>query len=290
MDEIGAQQRLLLELFDWSGSEVSEDSANGSEGRIGRTAEESQQLGGIALNSGDYQAAIDHFKRAVQQDRESEEAAINLAAAFDTADQAPEAYRQYQKALANGPTKEALLGLSDMLRRFGHNQEAIEKLRESIELEPKNSHLRYKLAEHLRNRGYPKAAAEAIQAAIALAADNAFLHYWHGDLLIDLGRYEEALDAFKAAVELAPAEDYYYELTAIAFWGAGKQQEAVRAIRLASDLDSENPLYYGLLATFLAQMGLPEEAKQEQERAKTMDDYDRDKLKTLLERAHRERR
>src|SRR5437762_2573277 len=68
--------------------------------KIGRTAEESDSLGRACLSDGDYQRAIEHFQRAcTQREPDDIRSRVDLAGALEYADQAPQALRQYQRAL-----------------------------------------------------------------------------------------------------------------------------------------------------------------------------------------------
>ena len=252
--------------------------------RTGSTAEESDLLGKQSLNDGDIESAIKHFRKAVEQrDADDIRSRIDLAGALDYADQMPQAFRQYEKALQiKEDATEARIGLSDVFRRYGRFQDAVDELEKAISLEPSNAFLHLKLAETLREAGYPKRALTAAQGAVVAKPDEAFYHFWIGDLLIQMRLYDEALESFQAAIELSPGDDYLYERTAIAFWGAGRHPEAIKALRLASDLDPAKNLYHGLLFEFLFEMGLKEEAKLEQPRAHQMDPYDQERVRRMM--------
>jgi tetratricopeptide (TPR) repeat protein len=251
----------------------------------GENAEESEELGRQSLSDGDYEAAIRHFKQAVQQRDQKDvgNTLVDLAGAYDYADQAPQAYREYQKALkAMADSPEPLLGISDLYRRYGRFRDSIEKLEEAIRLEPANAFYHIKLAEALREMGEPKRALLAAQGAVAAQPDESFYHYWVGDLCIQMERFEGALDALRAAIELSPGDDFLYLRAAVAFWRVDRRPEAIKAIRLASDLDPDKLVYRGLLETMLEEMGQYDEAALEQESAKRMDRYDRDTLGRTL--------
>jgi tetratricopeptide (TPR) repeat protein len=246
----------------------------------GSNAVESDELGALSLRDGDVKAAIKHFQRAMSQ-REGPDAAsyLNLAGAYDYADQFPEALRQYQKALRlQEKSAEPLVGASDLYRRYGRFRDSIKRLEDAIVLEPKNPYLRIKLAEALRDAGEKKRALMAAQQAIVANPSEAFYHYWIGDLLIEMGRYEEALESLRASIELSPGDDFLYLRASVAFWRVDRKPEAIKAIRLASDLDPAKNLYHALLEVLLRLCGLEEEAELETERASRADAYDDDMI------------
>lgn len=273
--------KAIAELF---GGVTEEPLSQEAPSKLGNTAEESDQLGRMSLEAGKYGEAIAHFKRAVEQrDPTDVSSRIDLAAAFETSDQFPQAYRQYEKALkVQGNVTDARVGLSDLLKRYGKFSESIEQLQVAIAAEPTNAGLNFKLAETLLEAGYTKRALPFGIQAIVLQPDNAYFHFWVGDLQTKLGHYEEALQSLRAAVELSPGDDFYYLRCVIPFWKLGMKTEAIKAARLASDLNPERNLYYGLLEELLLANDQIEEAKLEIDRAQKMDPYDQDTLERLI--------
>jgi tetratricopeptide (TPR) repeat protein len=276
--------RQIAELFQVPVVDVPEDDETSPKRLRGKNAEESEELAKQRLTEGNHEAAVRHFKQAIsQRGRETTETLVDLGGAYDYGDQAPQALRQYEKALRlQKDAVEPQVGLSDLLKRYGRYRDSIERLQQALNLEPENPHLLIKLAETLRDMGERTRALDAVQKAISLKPDEAFYHYWAGDLLISMDRFEEALDAVRASIELSPGDDYLYVRAAVAFWGAGRRPEAIKAIRLASDLDPLKHFYHGVLEKLLNEMSLPDEAVLEHERASKMDRYDLDTLDRLL--------
>ena len=156
---------------------------------------------------------------------------IDLAGAYEFAEMAPEALRQYEKALrVRRDQPEPLLGLSQVYKRYARYKDSLKQLEEALAIEPRNAFYQFKLAEILREIGDKEAALTAARLAVSLAPVDPFYHYWVGDLLIEMRQFDVALEALRAALELSPGDDYLYLRTASAFWGAGRQQEAVKAI------------------------------------------------------------
>ncbi|MBS1721679.1 MAG: tetratricopeptide repeat protein [Armatimonadetes bacterium] len=271
---------LIKELFDLAGSEGPPAEPSPVRGKKGKNSHESGELGRQALTEGDYEAAIEHFKAAVEQsDEKSPWPLMDLGHAYATMDLVPQALRQYVKAKRIQISGELMISLAALYRQFGRHSEAIEQLKESVRLEPDNAYNHYKLAEALRKAGYNSAALDAAQVAVACAPDQSFYHYWLGEFFLDTQKYSEAIDALHAAIELAPGDDQLFYLAALAFWGAGKHQEALRSVRLASDINPASMLYHGLLEVMLRGCGLNEEAALETKKAAKMDPYDRQTLK-----------
>lgn len=251
----------------------------------GKDAEESDMLGRQALGEGDVEEALRHFRRAVEQ-RSAEDirSRVDLAGAYAYADQAPQALRQYEKALRlNRDAAEPTVGIADLYKKYGRFRDAIERLQEAVDKEPLNPHLHIKLAETLRDSGERRRALEVAQRAILIKPDESFYHFWIGDLLIEMKEWSSALESLRAAIELSPGDDYLFLRAAVAFWRDDRQAEAVKSVRLASDLDPAKHVYHGLLGVLLEEMGQTVEAKLESDRAAKMDRYDHDTLGRLLD-------
>ena len=253
--------------------------------RRGHNANESDQLGRLSMEAGNYSEAIAHFKNAVdQRDPSDISSRLDLAGAYETADLFPQAYRQYERALALKPrSAEAQAGIADLKKRYGKFRESIDHLQNALDKEPGNAFLNFKLAETLRDAGSPKSAMEFAINAILAKPDNDYFHFWIAELNIELGNYDEALQSLRAAVELSPGDDYYYLRCVVPFWRLGKHTEAIKSVRLASDLDPTKSLYYGLLEELLRANEQFEEADLEVKRASEMDQYDRETIEKLLD-------
>lgn len=247
----------------------------------GKTAQESAELGGLSLSEGDFEKAIEHFRRAIEQTQGMDPSRVlDLGSAYEFADMEPQALRQYRTALrARADAPEPHLGISELYKREGRRRLAIAELEAALAANPNNPFFLFKLAELHNELGQRDKALTAIQSAVVAAPSDSFYHYWMGDLLIQMRRYEAALDAFRAAIELSPGDDFLYVRAAAAFWLSKRFPEAVKAIRLAGDLDPDKDLYHGILELFLSEMGLNEEADLEAKRASKMDVYDQDLLR-----------
>jgi tetratricopeptide (TPR) repeat protein len=247
--------------------------------REGRDADESRMLGAQSLDEGDFEDAIRHFRRAVEQiDQDRPEARQDLAAALLLGDQSPAALRQYALALQVRNDAESRIGLAEVYTRHGRYRDATAQLEEAVRLDPENAYHHHKLAEKLREMGERKRALISAQLAVANKPDDAFYHYWTADLQLEMGRNQEALDSIRGAIELSPGDDFLYLRAAVAFWRVDRKLDAIKAVRLASELDPDKHLYHGLLGILLEADGQLDEAVLESSRAEKMDRYDHDRL------------
>lgn len=249
----------------------------------GETADESVELGRQCLTDGDHQRAIEHFRAAIaQRQKGSVGDHVDLAGAYELAEMAPLALREYERVLRlSKESSEPRLGMSQLYKRQARYRDSIGHLEKALALEPSNAFFRFKLAEILRETGELDRALTEARLAVASDSGDSFYHYWLGDLLIEMRRCEEALMALRSAIDLSPGDDFLYLRAAVAFRGAGRRQEAVKAVRMASDLDPDKHLYHGFLELLLREMDLNEEADMESARADRMDDYDREALRRI---------
>ncbi len=274
----------IAELFQLATPEESSAAPKARKAK-GDTAEESAELGKQCLGDGNYAKAVEHFKTAIaQRDPKDPLGHLDLGGAYECMDEAPQALRQYEKAIKiRRDQPEPWVGMADLYKRYGRYKDSIERLQAAIELEPGNAFYHIKLAELFRDMGEPRRALLAAQGAVAASPEEPFYHYWVGDLLIQMGRDEEALESLRAAIEMSPGDDFLYLRATVAFWNVGRHQEALKALRLASDLDPSKNVYHGLLEVLLGKMELMDEATLERDRAARMDSYDRDLLRRLLD-------
>jgi len=268
----------IAELFGLEAAQPDEVEWEETASDAGEVGVDALTKGTAKLSDGDYEAAVEHFQRAVEhQEGDPRDALIGLATAQEMLGDSPAAFRQFRMAQRmHAKDPDPLVGLSDLYLRDGNLREALRELEAAIRAEPYNPYFHLKVAEALRSRGKLAEADTAAQQAVLLAPDQAFYHYWRGDLALERRQYLVALDCLRAAIELSPGDDHLLVRAALAFWGAERPVDAIKAMRLASDLDPEKLPYYALLADFLRSEGRIDEADTEAKRAGELDRYDRD--------------
>ncbi|MBV6456979.1 MAG: Beta-barrel assembly-enhancing protease [Fimbriimonadaceae bacterium] len=251
--------------------------------REGADSEESQELGRLCLNEGDYEGAIAHYRRAIDQGPDSDGAAhIGLAAALELSEDAEAALQAYREAARLDNSADAQIGMAEILRREGDSEAGLEHLYEAVELEPDNAFALHKLSEALMAKGKGEEAVQIGLAAVAKAPETAFYHLSAAELMFRRKMFGEALGSYRAALELSPGDDYIYLRTAIALWANGHRSEAMQSLKFACDLDPENSMYAELMAVFADRLLLSDVASEYRQRAGELDRYDEDALRRVL--------
>jgi tetratricopeptide (TPR) repeat protein len=252
----------------------------------GKDANESSAKGKARLQEGDFQQAIAHFRKAIEQRGAEDEAdLLDLADAYAYGDAAPEALRQYERARRIADSAEAWVGIAQLHRQYGHHQEAVQDMERAIEKDPSNAFLHIRLAEMLAEAGFPKRAYALALKAVVLKPDESYYHHRAAELAAAMGDLEAAVGSFRAAIELSPGDDFLYARVASVFWRLGRHSDAVKALRLASDLDPDKERYRGLLYYVLRAAGQDEDAALQEEAADGLDRYDQDWVERFLAEA-----
>src|SRR5687767_3164207 len=103
----------------------------------GTNAQESEELGRQSLNDGDYEAAIKHFRNAIEQrDATDIHARVNLAGVYEYAEMAPQALRQYEQALRiKEDADEPHVGLSQIYKRYARYKDSMAEMEAAIKLQ-----------------------------------------------------------------------------------------------------------------------------------------------------------
>ncbi|MFW6012091.1 MAG: tetratricopeptide repeat protein [bacterium] len=231
--------------------------------------------GRTAFRAGDYVAAIEAFRQAVEESPESVPARVNLGSALGQANDRIGAVHHFRKALDVDPdnaTAHYNLGvlLGQGGGRDGTHDEALEHLRRAAELEPRDGEIHRELARALERRGRTEEALETYREAAGLAPYDVDGRLGEVQLLVDLGRLEEAFERLDEAHALMPREPRV--VNALARFLAGSPEPSLRdgerAHELADRLFEIQPTaaHGETVAMALAQLGRCDEAAAMQRR------------------------
>ena len=115
------------------------------------------------------------------------------ALAHEDAGQLHEAAATYRRWLARyGPDPEVCFNLGNVLSELGQSAAAVERYRQSVELDPDYLQAWHNLATVLAEIGWLEEALQACQCALAISPANADTHYTTADVLDQMGEFVEA--------------------------------------------------------------------------------------------------
>ncbi|MDR0603621.1 MAG: tetratricopeptide repeat protein [Bacteroidales bacterium] len=213
-----------------------------------KQAEEYFNLGNVYYDKGEYDNAIDAYKKTIALKPEDAAAYNNLGNAFDNKGEYDNAIDAFKKAIALKPeTAETYYNLGNAYDNKGEYDNAIDAFKKSIALKPETAVVYYNLGNVYRNKGKYDNAIEAYKKAIALSPEDAVAYNNFGNAYYDKDEYDNAIDAYKKAIELEP--DYaaaYYNL-GNTYTKKGKYDNAFEAYKKAIALSPEDATAYNNL-------------------------------------------
>lgn len=162
--------------------------------------------GNQALEAGDYQEAIDFFRRGLELEPDNPSVRQRLATALVMVGDAAGAVEQLEEALRRRPDFGAAhLGLAALLEMDGRVAEAVDRYETALAHEPSLVEARLGLAEALRASGRLEEALDHY--AQVAETEPGFVETWIGraDALLRLGRVDEARAWIRDALRVHPA-------------------------------------------------------------------------------------
>ncbi|HEY8097633.1 MAG TPA: tetratricopeptide repeat protein, partial [Methylobacter sp.] len=167
-----------------------------------KDAETHFQLGNTLLERGQPDAAVGHYRRALEFKQDCAEVYCNLGNALSKLGQLDDAMLNYQRALQISPDNaETYFNLAIILKITGRPDEAETTYRRALEIKPNFPEAHNNLAYTLRDMGRPDEAETSCRRALEFKPDFAPAHYNLGIILSDLGRLDEAEASCRRALE-----------------------------------------------------------------------------------------
>lgn len=252
--------------------------------KVGDSPEESEAFGDMCFGEEDYVGALAHMQRAVEQGGVSVSIYMKLGAASEACNEDEEALAAYKMAFDMGGGFEPAIASGQMARALGHRQEAEKWFLQASAIAPTKSYPHSLLAGFYREEGKRAQAAE--QAKLAAELSESSWDDWidAAELAIDAGHSANGEAFARKALELQPTERWGMVLVSAAQWQAGNTEGAVRSARLATELGDNPEIIHGLLAWMFEVLGHTEESEQEAKKQGTLDRYDQEGLRRLIDR------
>ena len=162
-------------------------------------------LGGIALQTGHNEAAIDLIRKAIVLNRRIPAFHCDLGTALQHQGKSDEAAKSYRQALALKPDyAEALNNLGNVLTAQGKPDDAATAYRRALALKPDYAEAHYNLGELLTREYRPDEALACYRRALTLKPDYAEPLNALGLVFCEQGQLAEATVCYRKALDLKP--------------------------------------------------------------------------------------
>lgn len=246
------------------------------------------ELGNEAVREGDFQEAVLHFEKAVEEYPESYEAHNSLGAALSAVGNLQRAVEHFSIAVAlKDDFLEGYYNLGRALAGTGRFEEAIVEYQNAIDVDSTYAIAHMGLAEAYLGRNAPEKAIPSYQRAIKYDPRLLPAYIGLGRVYVGMADYQEGIDTFVAARETFPDNP---DLPFIAGKAAILKRDPDMAVEYLSEavrLDSLNLYYRNDLASAYMLAGRKMDAIAEWEAILSHDPVSslREVVETNLERA-----
>ena len=220
-------------------------------------AEQIYQAGVSYYESGDYEKAIEAYKRAIQLDPASMNFYYHLGMAFSSLGRFKEAIQAYNSAIRLGPEyAAAYYNLGHAYSNLKQYEKAIRAFQRAIQYEPDHVEAYFALGNAYVDSGKEEKAIDTFEAAIRRKPDNPYAYYNLGLLYFPGGSPARAVEAFTQAIMRDPryAEAYSHRAYTYLFLGRGDSAAgdaesylALKGWRAEQSLDMAVIAYFGRL-------------------------------------------
>lgn len=242
-------------------------------------------LGRLSSIRGEPNAAVEHYRRAVELAPQYGPAHYALALAYrdlgrtDRAQPHFDAYQQFRtrRPAVRDPLMEQVRGMRETARDLlaeaarlgeaGRLDESIALQLKALELDASTAQAHVNLIALYGRTGRPDEARRHYEAALRLGDTAADAHYNYGVLLISARREEEALKAFGKTLDLDPFHAAAHNNVAALLARRGRFEEAAAHYRQALTNDPQHHTAHFNLGRVLVLLGRPGEAVDQFTRA-----------------------
>ena len=186
---------------------------------------ELQQTAVSYYNRGEYEKAIEAYKREIEINPDSVEAYYHLGMAYSSLGKYKEAVEAYGRAIKFRPDyAAAYYNLGHAYSNLNQHDKAIKAFRRSIQYEPDNVEAYFALGTAYYDAGKEEKAVDTFEAAISLKPDNPYAYYRLGLLYFPDGLHARAAEAFTQVIIRDPrySEAYFHRAYSYLFLGRGE--------------------------------------------------------------------
>lgn len=202
-------------------------------------ADASYGIGEELFDSGDYQAALEAFARAVQLDPMHGLAQLALAQAhLYTDNDHPKMFSALASAVQLLPRNpRAHMRYASLAADAQETDVAIQHFECAIALKPTTTEARYAIAKQYLKKGRAEDAEKQIRLALETDPKNAQAHVLLGDVLEAKGQPRAAAESVEKAARMIEKSAVLYRRAGGLYEVAGAEAEAARVRRVADQID-----------------------------------------------------
>lgn len=160
--------------------------------------------GQLAIDEGDYNAAIDIFESLLDENPSLTVAYVGIGRAYQDQGNFASAEPAYARAALLEPRNfNAQYGHGEVLRALGRLRDALRAFRKALTVDPDDVSALNAMGGTLVELGMPASAIPAAEKAVELEPTNGRLRAALGTAFMLSNRYSEAIDEYEIAIELA---------------------------------------------------------------------------------------
>jgi len=234
-------------------------------------AEQIRQAGMMYYDSGEYEKAIEAYKRAIELNPDAEESYYHLGMAYSSLGRYKEAVKAYDRAIRiKKDYAAAHYNLGHAYSNLNQYDKAIRAFRQAIQYEPDNVEAYFALGNAYYDSGREEKAVDTFEEAIRRNPDNPYAYYNLGLLYFPAGPHARAVEAFTQSIVRDPRYTgaYFHRAYAYLLLGRGESAAAdaetylaLKGWRNEHSLDLAVVAYFGHI-----------QARQEAAARKTLED------------------
>lgn len=240
--------------------------------RGGATEEHQLLADGIErFRRGDFEGAVEAFRRVCELDPESTQAYVSVGSAYMRLDRLTEAANAFRKALDLDPSDAvARVGMAQVHKLWGQPDQALEELERALEHDPENADAHYTRAIIYQELGELELELEALAATAAVDPRNSMALSRLADVYLANEMYADAISALKAALTGRTPVEHAHTRLAEAYYALGNLDAVENELRKEIALRPKLASPHANLARLLAEQGRSAEAIHEYETARSL--------------------